>query len=85
MSVPAYKQLLAAMDMRAYARMPNPLLLDPSSMIPPKAAKEPVPKVGNGWQEPNPLSPPPGVALVDRLCDAADAADRLELKRRLAP
>ena len=80
MSVAAYKQLLAAMDMRAYARMPNPLLLNPSKMLPEKAAKE-VPR-GNGWVEPVPIGPPPGVAIIDRLCDAAD---REELKRRLAP
>ena len=32
----------------------------------------------NGWVEPRPLSPPPGIALVDRLCDAQDAKDRAQ-------
>jgi hypothetical protein len=31
-----------------------------------------------------PLRPPPGVAQADRLMDAADAADRVELAQRLA-
>jgi|SRR6186997_146337 hypothetical protein len=30
-----------------------------------------------------PLAPPPGVTLVDALCDAQDAVDRAELKRKL--
>ena len=33
----------------------------------------------NGWQNPRPLTPPPGVAACDRLMDAADVRDRHEL------
>jgi hypothetical protein len=33
----------------------------------------------SGWRDPGPLSPPPGIAIADRLMDAADARDRAEL------
>jgi hypothetical protein len=39
---------------------------------------------GTGWQEPNPLGAPPGVALADRLMDMQDAIDKADLQRRLA-
>ena len=34
------------------------------------------PRTGTGWREAMPLGPQPGIALVDRLCDAADRAER---------
>ena len=37
----------------------------------------------NGWRDGRPLELPPGTRYVDQLCDAADAADRAELERRL--
>jgi hypothetical protein len=33
----------------------------------------------SGWREATPLGPPPGVAQADRLMDAADARDRVDL------
>jgi hypothetical protein len=33
----------------------------------------------NGWINPRPIGPPPGVAQADRLMDAADRRDREEL------
>jgi hypothetical protein len=39
---------------------------------------------GTGWSEPRPLSPPPGVPIMDRLMDMQDAIDRADLERRLA-
>jgi hypothetical protein len=37
---------------------------------------------GTGWVDPVPLSNPPGVAQADRLMDAADKADRVELAKQ---
>ncbi len=37
---------------------------------------------GSGWMRETPIGPPPGVAVADRLMDAADRADRAELIRR---
>jgi len=37
-----------------------------------------------GWGAATPLGPPPGVAQCDRLMDAADARDRIELAQRIA-
>jgi hypothetical protein len=37
-----------------------------------------------GYSDPRPLSPPPGVAQADRLMDAQDARDRIELAQRIA-
>jgi hypothetical protein len=39
---------------------------------------------GTGWVAPTPLRPPDGVAQADRLMDAADARDRIELAQRIA-
>src|SRR5262249_62175413 len=39
---------------------------------------------GSGWAKPIPLEPPPGIALCDRLMDAQDAQDRIELARKIA-
>ena len=39
---------------------------------------------GSGWAAPNPITPPPGVEICDRIMDAADAQDRADLARRLA-
>jgi hypothetical protein len=44
------------------------------------AAVHPSPGLpGHGWREATPISPPPGVALADRLMAAQDAKDRHEL------
>jgi len=37
----------------------------------------------NGWREAAPLEVPPGTRYVEQLCDAAAAADRAELERKL--
>ena len=39
---------------------------------------------GSGWSAPTPLSNPPGVAQADRLMDAQDRRDRIELAQRIA-
>jgi hypothetical protein len=51
----------------------------PSSMIPEPPKGEPKPK-GSGWVEPRPLESPPGVAILDKIMDQADAADRRRLE-----
>jgi hypothetical protein len=38
-----------------------------------------LPGTQNGWVEPRPIGPPPGVAAADRLMDAQDAKDRVDL------
>jgi len=37
------------------------------------------PRLAQGWREPTPLGPPPGVAIADKLVDAADARERADL------
>ena len=54
----------------------------PSSIIPTDRNAEPV-KHTNGWQDAKPLTPPPGIELVDRLVDAQDAQDKRERARRV--
>jgi hypothetical protein len=34
----------------------------------------------NGWVDAKPISPPPGIDLIDGLCDAADRRDRAAAK-----
>jgi hypothetical protein len=57
----------------------------PSSPIA-NAMPKPAPMAVNttGWRESQPLGPPAGVKYADRLMDAADKADRIELAQRLA-
>jgi hypothetical protein len=50
----------------------------PASMASTPGARPEPPRPGTGWSAPAPLAPPPGVALCDRLMDAADAHDRAD-------
>jgi hypothetical protein len=51
---------------------------------PPKLGPGPAAEAGgSGWAPVIPLEPPPGIREVDRLCDAQDAVDRAELRKRL--
>jgi hypothetical protein len=43
-----------------------------------------IPGGGTGWRDAAPLGPPPGINYVDRLIDAQDAKDRVELAQKLA-
>jgi hypothetical protein len=57
----------------------------PQNLAPLAATATPVSAQNtSGWRESVPLSNPPGVALADKLMDAADRADRVELAQRLA-
>ena len=49
------------------------------SMITTRPEAEPR-RRGKGLVERRPLQPPPGIALVDRLCEAQDARDRAAKK-----
>jgi hypothetical protein len=40
-----------------------------------KAADEPR---GSGWIDPQPLKPPPGIEIIDRMIDAQDRKDNLD-------
>jgi hypothetical protein len=41
---------------------------------------EQVKSKGTGWQDQRPLESPPGVAILDKIMDQADAADRRRLE-----
>jgi hypothetical protein len=59
-----------------------------AATLKPLGGTNPSPRVADenrsGWRTAQPLSNPPGVAIADRLMDAADKADRVELAQRLA-
>jgi hypothetical protein len=66
-------------------RAPNtPGMIPSSSRQPTSGRGSNVPGSGTGWQNPVPLSLPPGVAQADRLMDAQDQRDRAELVEREA-
>lgn len=46
------------------------------SMLVERPEPTPTRKSDRGWAEPRPLQQPPGVALIDALCEAQDAKDR---------
>jgi hypothetical protein len=46
------------------------------SMIPDRARAPEPQKKGDGWAEPAPLKPPPGIEIIDAMCDAQDRVDR---------
>ena len=46
------------------------------SMIAARSEAQPTRRSDKGWVEPRPLQPPPGISLVDKLCDAQDARER---------
>jgi hypothetical protein len=56
-----------------------------TSMIAPEHQRaersEPV-RRGTGLSEPKPLQPPPGIALIDAMCEVADAKERAERRGR---
>jgi hypothetical protein len=49
---------------------------EPSSMATAPGARAPEPRGGTGWIDAQPLKPPPGVDILDRMMDAEDAKDR---------
>ena len=54
-----------------------------TSLLPQAPRPQPEAQRGTGFAEPQPLAPPPGIALCDRMVDAQDALDRRELERKL--
>ena len=63
-------------DLRADARH--------SATLRPLGGEAPARERGSGWRDAVPLSNPPGVALADKIVDAQDRAERVELAQRLA-
>jgi hypothetical protein len=55
---------------------------EPSSILP--QPSQPQVKRGSGWVDPNPLTQPPGISLLDKLVDMQDAIDKRDLAQRLA-
>jgi hypothetical protein len=70
-------------ELRADTRRPNPVTEASSSTVrsTPSAQSQ---RQRQGWVEPRPLEPPPGVAIADRLMDAQDEIDRAELAMKFA-
>jgi hypothetical protein len=64
-------------DLRGDARRPNPVTGGPAPQ--PSQVRR-----GSGWVSPAPLTSPPGVEHCDRLVDAQDQIDRVELARKIA-
>jgi hypothetical protein len=57
----------------------------PKSLAQPPDSKSATPTPGSGWVQAPPIGPPPGIAQLDKLCEAADRADREEWKKRGGP
>jgi hypothetical protein len=70
----------AVKDIVAKGAVPERSGMTPSSQmltgIRPGGGAANVPGGGTGWQAPIPLSPPPGIAMVDALCIADDVKQR---------
>jgi hypothetical protein len=88
----ALRDLVAAVpdrlmaDLRSDALKPNPVTQSVAQLSQDRGSPDRggVQIRGSGWREPNPLSPPPGVAICDQLVDQQDRVDRVDLERRLA-
>ena len=52
------------------------------SMLTSRPEPTPTRKSDRGWVEPKPLTQPPGISLVDKLCDAQDARERAGRRER---
>jgi len=58
-------------DLRADALKPNPVTGG--------AAPQPQQtQRGSGWIDERPLGPPPGISIIDEMCEAADQRERRE-------
>jgi ribosomal protein L29 len=71
-------------DLRADAFKPNPVTGVSQAQLTPQRNDRVQIQRDSGWVEPNPLSAPPGVPIMDRLMDMQDAIDKADLQRRLA-
>ena len=65
-------------DLRGDARKPNPVTGGPNPQPTSQVQR------GSGWQQPRPLEPPPGIAIMDRMMDEQDKIDKAELALRIA-
>jgi hypothetical protein len=79
LSVTELKMRLAVPDevIRDIANDARRGLSQSQSLIAPERSKRSEPqRRGTGWSEPKPLTQPPGIALIDAMCEAQDAKDR---------
>jgi hypothetical protein len=72
-----------ARDLRADLARGNPITQSAAQLTPDRGSGGVQIQRGSGWAEPNPLSAPPGVPIMDRLMDMQDAIDKRDLERRL--
>jgi hypothetical protein len=72
---PALAAMIEAAPNKLMAEIVNGVA-QPTSPATTPGARAPEPRGGTGWIDPTPLAPPPGVAILDRMMDAADARDR---------
>jgi hypothetical protein len=70
-------------ELRSDALKPNPMTLS-GGVTKPTATESPKSIGKKGWIGERPLSPPPGIAIMDRMMDEQDRIDRAELALRLA-
>ncbi len=78
-AVQAMAQAVSDKEMMEIVRAGNigePKSLAHSPSPRPASAPHSAPNSRNGWAAPAPLTPPPGVAMIDRLMDAEDKKDR---------
>jgi cell division septum initiation protein DivIVA len=68
-----------ASDIVRRGGVPGPSAAGASGEVAKVSQSPGLPGSHNGWREATPISPPPGVALADRLMAAQDAKDRHEL------
>jgi hypothetical protein len=77
MSMPpsAIAEMVRAVPDRVVREVTTDSLRRPPPTPPPSAE----PKKGTGWRELEPLKPPPGIELLDRMMDVEDAKDKAAL------
>jgi hypothetical protein len=66
-------------DLVRHGTVQSPSAAGSSGMITKVSSNAGLPGSNTGWRTAPPIGPPPGVAIADRLLDAADARDRHEL------
>jgi len=75
----ALAEMVAAIPDRQIASIVRELRLgpaQPSSMTKPVATEPPKVIGKHGWLDERKLEPPPGISLIDQMCEAADRKER---------
>jgi hypothetical protein len=71
-----------ARDLHADLARGNPINQSVAQLTPDRSGVEI--RRGSGWAPERKIEPPPGIDLMDKIMDQADAQDRADLQRRLA-